>query len=66
MDSHNMLFGANKSQGAGIALQSMLAVMVMINDHDVDGGDDEDDVEDGVEVVGLARQAKRISGLCLL
>ena len=36
------------------------------DDHDVDGDDDEDDDGDGVEVVGLARQAKRISGLCLL
>ena len=44
----------------------MLAVVMMINDHDVDGGDDEDGEDGGVEVVGLARQAKRISGLCLL
>ena len=36
------------------------------DDDDVDGGDDDDEGEDGVEVVGLARQAKRISGLCLL
>ena len=35
---------------------------MMINDHD---GDDDEDYGP-VEVVGLARQAKRISGLCLL
>ena len=43
-----------------------LAKYASSDDDDVDGGDDDDEGEDGVEVVGLARQAKRISGLCLL
>ena len=48
--------------------------MVIIIDHLDDddggggggGGGDDDDDDGAVEVVGLARQAKRISGLCLL